>query len=94
MDSDTAESFRSHLPARRGVRWSGEKVAVAVGLGAVLIGGVKVDVRLWSRPVNVKGTEVVAKRDSSMRRLIERNFQSQSVPRFLNRILSEFPVHV
>ena len=37
MDSDTAESFRSHFPARSGVRWSGEKLAVAVGLGAVLI---------------------------------------------------------
>jgi hypothetical protein len=53
--------------------------------------GVKVDVWLWSCPVTVKGREIVAKRDSSMRRLIER---SKSVPRFLNRILSEFPVHV
>jgi hypothetical protein len=56
--------------------------------------GVKVDVWLWSCPVNVKGTEVVAKRDSSMRRLIEAKFSVAKRPRFRNRILSEFPVHV
>jgi hypothetical protein len=37
MNSDTAESFRSHFPARWGVRWSGEKVAVTVTVGIVLI---------------------------------------------------------
>jgi len=37
MDSDTAESFRSHFLAKWGVSsWSGEKVAVAVAVGAVL----------------------------------------------------------
>ena len=42
--------------------------------------GVKVDVWLWSGPINVKGREeIVAKRGSSMRRLIERKFQSQSL---------------
>src|SRR5271170_1894858 len=55
--------------------------------------GVKVDVWLWSCPVIVKGTKVVAKRDSSMRRMIEREFQYVNRKAFLDSSIVFYRFH-